>query len=290
MKLSKFEIEQLSEGIFEVFDDGIFVKVDAKDITTRESDSFTIKESMNIGIDPILIRYGKQIILIDTGLGWGLDHGSTYTNTSNLRTNLDIFGISPEEVTHVILSHLHYDHAAGSTYIDAETTTKATLPNAHYFVQKIEWLYAIESTTSKSSISHLDYNMDEMYKLYAEDRLVLINDTYFELLPGITLIHTGGHTPGHQIVKIQSNNEIGYYLGDLVPSEVHLNNYYMDGLDTDAIQAKKAKTLILRQAAKEAAALYFYHSIHTKAGKLSINKSNRYELTKLKSGYSDKVS
>ena len=82
MKLGKFEIEQLSEGIFEVFDDGIFVKVDAKDITTRESDSFTIKESMNIGIDPILIRNGKQIILIDTGLGWGLDHGSTYTNTS----------------------------------------------------------------------------------------------------------------------------------------------------------------------------------------------------------------
>ena len=64
----------------------------------------------------------------------------------------------------------------------------------------------------------------------------------------------------------------------------------MDGLDTDAIQAKKAKTLILRQAAKEAAVptLYFYHSIHTKAGKLSINKSNRYELTKLKSGYSIK--
>ena len=62
MKLGKFEIEQLSEGIFEVFDDGIFVKVDAKDITTRESDSFTIKESMNIGIDPILIRNGKQII------------------------------------------------------------------------------------------------------------------------------------------------------------------------------------------------------------------------------------
>ena len=55
----------------------------------------------------------------------------------NLRTNLDIFGISPEEVTHVILSHLHYDHAAGSTYIDAGTTTKATLPNAHYFVQKL---------------------------------------------------------------------------------------------------------------------------------------------------------
>jgi glyoxylase-like metal-dependent hydrolase (beta-lactamase superfamily II) len=165
--------------------------------------------------------------------------------------------------------------------VDSHSKTQATLPNAHYFVQKIEWLYAIEASTKKSSKAHLEYKMDEMYKLYAEDRLVLINDIYFELLPSITLIHTGGHTPGHQIVKIQSNNEIGYYLGDLVPSELHLNNYYMNELDTDAIQAKKAKTLILQQAVKESASLFFYHSTHKKAGKLNINRFKKYQFNVL---------
>ncbi len=285
MKFGQFEIEQLSEGIFEVFDDGIFHKVDAKDITARTTDAEGFRESMTVGIDPILIQNGKQVILLDTGLGWGLDHGSTYTYTSNLVTNLDIFGLTPEDVTHVVLSHLHYDHAAGSTFVDSGSKTQPTLPNAHYFVQKLEWLFAIESSTTKSSASHVDYHMDEMYKLHAEDRLVLINDASFELLPGITLIHTGGHTPGHQIVKLQSGNEFGYYLGDLVPSELHLNHYFMEGLDTDAIQTKKAKTLILRQAAKESATLFFYHSIHTKAGKISWNKEKLYQLSVLKSTY-----
>ena len=285
MKLGQFEIEQLSEGIFEVYDDGIFHKVDAKDITAGSVINSEYKESITIGIDPILIKTGKQVILLDAGLGWGLDYGSNYTNTSNLKTNLDIFGLKPEDVTHVVLSHLHFDHAAGCTFVDSESKTRATLPNAHYFVQKLEWLFAIESSASKASASHVDYQMDEMYKLHAEERLVLISDASFELLPGITLIHTGGHTPGHQIVKLQSDNVYGYYLGDLVPSELHLNHYFMGGLDTDALQAKKAKTLILRQAAKESAALFFYHSIHTKAGKLSIDDDKQYQLSVLKSTY-----
>lgn len=285
MKLGQFEIEQLSEGIFEVFDDGIFNKVDAKDITAGEVHTHELRESITLGIDPILIRSDKQVVLIDTGLGWGLDQGSIYTETSNLKTNLDIFGLKPEDVTHVVLSHLHYDHAAGSTFIDSNSKTRATLPNAHYFVQKLEWLFAIESSTTKSSASHVDYQMDEMYKLHAEERLVLITDTFFELVPGITLIHTGGHTPGHQIVKLQSGNDFGYYLGDLVPSELHLNHYFMAGLDTDPIQAKKAKTLILQQAARESAALFFYHSIYTKAGTLSWDKDEHYKLSVLKSPY-----
>ena len=281
MKFGEFEIEQLSEGIFEVHNEDIFHKVHAKNSTTKEIRSNADSTSARLGIDPILICNGKQNILLDTGLGWELDYGSTHKNSSNLKTVLDIFDLTPYDITHVVLSHLHFDHAAGCTYVDSHSKTQATLPNAHYFVQKIEWLYAIEASTKKSSKAHLEYKMDEMYKLYAEDRLVLINDIYFELLPSITLIHTGGHTPGHQIVKIQSNNEIGYYLGDLVPSELHLNNYYMNELDTDAIQAKKAKTLILQQAVKESASLFFYHSTHKKAGKLNINRFKKYQFNVL---------
>ncbi len=285
MKLGQFEIEQLSEGIFEVFDDGVFRKIDAKDITARPTESDSYSDSITIGIDPILIKTKKQCILLDTGLGWGLDHGSTYTETSNLVTNLDIFGLKPGDITHVVLSHLHFDHAAGSTFVDSGSKTRATLPNAHYFVQKLEWYYAIEQSMTASGTSHAEYHMDELYKLHAENRLVLITDSFFELLPGITLIRTGGHTPGHQIVKLQSDNKYGYYLGDLVPSELHLNQYFMDDFDTHSVEAKKAKTLILRQALKEEATLFFYHSIHAKAGTIILDPDNQYQLTEIKSGY-----
>ncbi len=285
MNIGRFSIEQLSEGIFEVVDDGVFHKLEASEITRNKPIDEHSSFIHTLGIDPILIRSGKQVILLDTGLGWGLDHGSMYTETSNLVTNLDIFGFKPEDVTHVVLSHLHFDHAAGSTFVDKLNSTQATLPNAHYFVQHLEWLYAAEQSSENPNGAHAGYQMDELYKLFAEDRLVLIKDRYFELIKGIELIHTGGHTPGHQIVKIQDNGETAYYLGDLVPSELHLNNYFMNQVDAEPLQAKKAKTILLKQAYEEKAMLIFYHSIHTKAGILMKDEYRNYILDSLKDSY-----
>lgn len=281
MKVGRFEIEQLSEGIFEVFDDGIFQKIDSADITARQQKSDIKKRSSAIGINPILIRDGKHNILLDTGLGWGLDHKSSYTDTSNLLTNLDIFGLSPSDITHVVLSHLHFDHSAGSTFVDSNTSTQPTMSYANYFIQKKEWYYALEQVDKKKHILGAGYELDEFYKLAAEDKLVMITDTYFELLPGIELIRTGGHTPGHQIVKIQDAGEKAYFLGDLIPSEHHLNHYAMRHMDIDPIQSKKAKTLILRQALKENSLLLFYHSVHAKAGKLEQDKDKKFILREI---------
>lgn len=278
MKIGRFEIEQLSEGIFETHKDGVFQKTDSAEITSRQQDSIFKSYSTPVGINPILIRDGKHIILLETGLGWGLDHNSRYANTSNLVTNLDIFGLSPADVTHVILSHLHFDHAAGSTFVNDKTATQATMPYSNYFIQKKEWHYALEQVGEKNMLKGAGYNLDEFYKLMAEDKLVMITDTYFEVLPGIEIIRTGGHTPGHQIVKIQDSGETAYYMGDLVPSEHHLNHYAMRQLDVDPIQSKKAKTLLLRQALKENACLLFYHSIHAKAGKLERDKDKKFVL------------
>lgn len=282
MKIGRFEVEQLSEGIFDVFDDGTFQKIDAGEITSKKEATDVPRKSTAIGIDPILIRDGKHIILLDTGLGWGLDAKSSYTDTSNLKTNLDIFGLTPSDVTHVVLSHLHFDHSAGSTFVDDSATTQPTMPYANYFVQKLEWHYAVQQVGQKNPVKGAGYNLDELYKLHAQEKLVMITDTYFELVPGITLIKTGGHTPGHQIVKIQDGGETAYYLADLVPSENHLNHYAMKQMDIDPIQSKKAKTLILRQAVKEKAALFFYHSIHVKNGVLVQDEEKRYALLEVK--------
>ncbi|MAL16211.1 MAG: hypothetical protein CL670_11470 [Balneola sp.] len=278
MKVGRFEIEQLSEGIFEAYNDGIFQKIDSADITAKQVKQGLNKSSSTIGINPILIRNGKQNILLDTGLGWGLDHKSKYNDTSNLLTNLDIFGLSPADITHVVLSHLHFDHAAGSTFVDESTSTQATMPYANYFIQKKEWYYALEQVDQKKNTLGAGYELDEFYKLAAEDKLVMITDTYFELVPGIELIRTGGHTPGHQIVKIQDSGETAYFLGDLVPSEHHLNHYAMRQMDIDPIQSKKAKTLLLRQALKENSLMLFYHSVHAKAGKLEQDEDKKFVL------------
>ncbi|SMO80693.1 MBL fold metallo-hydrolase [Gracilimonas mengyeensis] len=282
MQVGRFNIEQLSEGVFEVFEDGIIQKaehpVPGKPLQTELS----TKRPVSIGINPILVSDGKHHVLLDTGLGWGLDHKSQFTDTSNLLTNLEIFGLTPSDITHVVLSHLHYDHAAGSTYVDERTSTCPTMSYANYFIQKKEWYFALEQMSSGQQMAGAGYNLDEFYKLAAEDKLVMITDEAFELLPGIDIIRTGGHTPGHQIVKIHDGGEVAYYLGDLVPSEYHLNHYAMRQLDVDPVQSKKAKTLILRQASKENALMLFYHSIHAKTGKLERGKDKNFVLRDIK--------
>lgn len=282
MRVGKFEIEHLSEGIFEAFEDGSFRKIHSESITGSHPKTYGQELTAKIGIDPILIRSGKHNILVDTGLGWGLDHKSTYLDTSNLKTNLDIFGLTPHDITHVVLTHLHFDHAGGATYVDENISTQPTMSYANYFLQKKEWAYALQQVGQDQIQKGAHYDLDEFYKLAADQKLVQIVDSKFELLPGIELIRTGGHTPGHQIVKIQSEGDTAYILGDLVPSEDHLNHYAMKLMDVNPLQSKKAKTLLLRKAYEENAILLFYHSIHTKAGRLLKDVDRKYVLEDVK--------
>jgi len=282
MKIGKFEIEHLSEGIFEAFEDGSFSKVNSDSITGVPDNSYGKELTAKIGIDPILIKSGKHNILVDTGLGWGLDYNSSYLNTSNLKTNLDIFGLTPDDITHVVLTHLHYDHAGGSTFVNKDICTQATMGYANYFLQKKEWAYALQQVGKDQTQKGAHYDLDEFYKLAADDKLVFIVDSKFELIPGVQLIRTGGHTPGHQIVKIHSKGETAYILGDLLPSENHLNQYAMKFMDVNPLQSKKTKTLLLRDAFEESAVLLFYHSIHAKAGRLMKDIDRKYVLQEIK--------
>jgi glyoxylase-like metal-dependent hydrolase (beta-lactamase superfamily II) len=278
METGRFHIEQLSEGFFEIFGDGILQKMEPKRLENLKDDKSLGKYSSAIGIDPLFITDGNIYILLDSGLGWGLDHNSDFRQTSNVVTNLEIFGVQPDDIRFVVLTHLHYDHAAGSTYVNPDIETSATFPNAEYLVQKREWDFAVSSESQQSGLTGAGYNMDELYKLAAEDRLHFIDKDSFELVPGIDLLFTGGHTPGHQIVRVSDNGQTAYYPGDLIPTEYHLNHYAMKQLDHNPLQSKKFKTLLLKEAFNSGAYLFFYHSLYRKNGKLARDEHKKYVL------------
>ena len=278
MQIGNLTIEQLSEGFFEVFEDGTFQKMKPSRLDNLKEDPKIGKYSSAIGIDPLLIRKGDKNVLIDLGLGWGLDAGSKFKNTSNIVTNLDIFDLTPEEIDIVILTHLHFDHAAGASFISEDLKTCATFQNADYYLHAEEWKYALTQLEVKDRQVGAGYRLDEIYKLVAENRIRFIEDEIFVPLDGIYTIKTGGHTPGHMVVKINHENETAYFMGDLIPTEYHLNHYSMRSLDTDPIQSKKAKTLLLKQAYKENAQMFFYHSLFNKSGQLSRDQHKKYIL------------
>lgn len=280
MKFGRFHIEQLSEGFFEISKNGGIEKIHPSQREEHTGIPSPGKRASSvIGIDPLYVTDGSTHILMDTGLGWGLDHESDYSRNSNVRTNLDIFGVDTEKINFVILSHLHYDHAAGSTWLNPSLETTPTFPNAVYLVRRLEWEYALQTQIEGRSQNGAGYRLDEFYRLMASGRIQLIDEESFTLLPGIDLLQTGGHTPGHQIVRINNGQRDAWYLGDLVPTEYHLNHYAMKQMDYDPVQSKKFKTLLLREAFKNGSHLFFYHALYRKSGKLQKDRNRRYVLT-----------
>lgn len=275
MQLGRFTIEQLSEGQFELFADGKINRTPVSD--TDETASFAQQHNDLVGINPLYITDGEYHVLVDAGLGWGLDAKSSNTDVSNIRTNLRIFDIAPADITHVILSHLHYDHVAGISFTNEQTTTRATFPNATCVAQQSEWDFALEQIQYKTIHSKF-YELDDLYRLYADDFFEFIEADEKEIIPGIELIKTGGHTPGHQAIKIADQEQSAYYLGDLLPSATHLNYFDVAALDVNRVQAKRMKIQLLRRVYDENAFLFFYHDLASKACQLTMDDDQNYVL------------
>ncbi|HET6528511.1 MAG TPA: MBL fold metallo-hydrolase [Balneolaceae bacterium] len=276
MKLGSFTLELLSEGRFEIFKDGHINRSLVDEEAMLTADAFATQAAM-AGINPVLVKTASHNILLDSGLGWGLDSGSDYRNTSNVRTNLDIFGLRPEDITHVVLSHLHYDHAAGSSFTDNHPKVQATFPNAAYLVHEKEWEFAL-SQADHGEVNDLEYHLDDFYRLIADGRVEFLSGDSTQITEGVTALWTGGHTPGHQIVHLQNEGKHAYFLGDLLSSSAQLNEYDVSIRDVHPVQAKKKKVQLLRKACREQAILLFYHAAYVQSGRLIKTKSEHYSL------------
>ena len=151
-------------------------------------------------------------------------------------------------------------------------------PNAEYIIHRDEWNYALLQIDKNNKTPGAGYKLDELYRLVAQERFTFLEEEIYEPVGGVYAIKTGGHTPGHMIIKLKDSNETAYFMGDLIPTEYHLNHYSMRDIDVDPLQSKKAKTLLLKQALKEKAVMFFYHSLFKKSGQLSRDPQKKYIL------------
>lgn len=271
MQIGDFRIEQLSEGIFQMSASGSIQKV--RDPRTSDA---PVPDIDRAGLDPVLVDTGKTCVLLDAGLGMGLDFEEAERNTSNIVTNLEIFGYTASDISHVILSHLHMDHIGGISYTDALGCIRATLPNAVIHVQSAEWQAAVNSVHDGGHTAGPGYEPDNLYRLMADGRIHLIDQPRTEILPGFTVIQTAGHTPGHQIVRIHSAGASAYFAGDLLPNEQSLRKPVALHSDHDPVRTRKARALLAQQAWREKAVLLFYHSEFVKAGRVAYDKARRF--------------
>jgi glyoxylase-like metal-dependent hydrolase (beta-lactamase superfamily II) len=268
VQFGSFEIEQLSEGTFLASKSGVIDRYrpvfnDGADVLTAVGK----KKYKLFGIDPLLIKTPHGNVLLDAGIGYALDRRNPDPGISNLPTALEVLNVDPASIKYVVLSHLHEDHAKGLTFTDSENITRPVVPNATIYVQRAEWEYAMQQFENPPE-DHRYYNLDDLYSLVADGRFTFLEEQHKELLPGIEIIRTGGHTPGHQIVRLSEGGWVGYFLGDLQESPEYINSFMFREKEFDKVVALTQRSGWLKRAYDENALLFFYHGTTVKAARL----------------------
>lgn len=218
--------------------------------------------------DPILVRTGEHLAIIDTGIGNKLtDKQMRIHNVSSswdIPEQLEARGIAREDIDWVILTHCDFDHAGGVVMKNDRGTLELTFPKAVHIMQTREW----EDVKQPDLRAQSTYLPENFQLLEDSGRLELI-DGDRQPLPGIMLRHTGGHTRGYQTVELTSGGQTAIHLGDLCPTHAHLNPLWVMAYDNFPLEVIACKQRYLDQYQGSPAWFTFYHDPFVRACRLT---------------------
>jgi glyoxylase-like metal-dependent hydrolase (beta-lactamase superfamily II) len=225
-----------------------------------------------------------RLVLIDTGIGgdfnekygeklgpkfsemYAVDNGATSLVSSLKRLNF-----TTDDVTDLILTHLHFDHAgAASSWSHEAGKLVPTFKNAQYYVQRKNLETAqIPNRREKASYFPAAYE-----PLLEAGVLKLLDGPVDNLLPGISVAVSDGHTSGQQYVRISDGKTTLYYCGDVIPTSSHVRLPWVMGYDLRPLDLIEEKARLLEQAARESAYLFFEHDPYLDVTKVIADRAD----------------
>lgn len=275
MILGKFDLISISDGSFSL-DGGTMFGVVPRVLWEK---IYAPDESNRIGIplNCLLIKTFDANILVDTGIGKKFNEKFReiylVKQPPDLESGLAVLGLKPDDIDFVINTHLHFDHCGWNTIVSSfypsfsgvtHRTKKTdefdryncipTFPKAKYIIQKQEWYDA----THPNERTRASYIKENFIPLEDSGQLVLVEGEY-EIVPGVKVINTIGHTKGHQSVMIESEGKKAIFWGDFMPTSAHIRVPYLTSFDLYPLELIELKKKFLRQAVLENWLLIFEH-------------------------------
>ncbi len=271
MKFGDIEIFIASDGLFRLDGGAMFGVVPR--VLWEKTDPPDEKNRILMGLNCLLVVRDRERILIDTGIGDKFDEkfAKIYSvqREKTLLDELASLSVRPEDITHVIMSHMHFDHIGWNTRRNAAGEIVPVFPNAIYYAQRGEYEVA-NHPDERSRASYIKWNWEA---LETSGQLQLLDGTC-EVLPGIESVMAPGHTLYHTMVKITSAGKTAAFLADLVPTTSHLKTLYVMGYDLYPKLSMETKPKILQQAFEEQWLLIFEHAPRIRAGYLQRVEGN----------------
>lgn len=256
MKIGKYELHVLETGSFGL-DGGAMFGIIPKPLWSKFNPADELNRVTLHARNLLLVSESKKI-LIDSGIGGSWDEKFTkiYRLDLSVNTKQNSFyklGLKPEDITDVLLTHLHFDHTGGSTtFIDGVWVP--TYPNAKYHVQKKHFEWAI----NPSDRDRGSFIQNRFMPLHKEGLLNFI-DGEVPFDDEIDFLLINGHTFFQQMVKIHDTSNTILYCGDLFPFTSHIPLPYVMGYDLQPLITVQEKKKILPMAIEENWKLFFEH-------------------------------
>lgn len=236
------KIIPLSEGCFTIDSSKEFIPFDENKHLLLDRP----KGSLLVEIQPFVIITKNDIIIIDTGLG------IEKNERPQIHQNLMSVGINSSEVTKVLLSHLHKDHAGG--ILKKQPIASLNFPNATYFVHEKEF----ENAFSTNSVS---YNLDVLNELQSSSKLYLLKDEEGTIDNYIEYKITAAHSICHQVFWIREEGQIAFFGGDDAPQLQQMKHRFIAKYDFDGRKAMELRKEWWGKGQKEKWTFMFYHDI-----------------------------
>lgn len=263
MKLGNFDVISISDGYFRL-DGGAMFGVVPRVLWEKRMPPDE-QNRIQMGLFCLLIKTGKQNILVNTGIGnkYPPRYQEIYRiqHPPDLISSLAEHKVKPADINIVINTHLHFDHCGGNTIKTLDNTIVPTFPKARYIVQQSEW----EKATNPNERTRASYLQENILPLKEADVIDLIDGSK-EIVPGIMVKVTGGHTRGHQIVLIESEGQKAVYWSDLIPTIAHLDLPYIMGYDLYPEETLNQKRMLVDQAIKERWVCFWEHDPKVNCG------------------------
>lgn len=220
-----------------------------------------INNCCRLAMNCVLVWDEQRVVLLDTGVGNKSLGDLSYYNFCEEKNLLELLreeGFQPEQITDVVLSHLHFDHCGGCTAEVNAFETKVVFPKARHWVSKTQ----LQSALNPNELERDSYRLKDITTIMSAGLLRLI-DADFQLFEGFQLKIFEGHTRGQIVSFINTGEELCVFPGDLIPTKAHLSNTWISAYDVEPLKSLEAKKQFKELLKGEKIRILFYHdSIH----------------------------
>lgn len=259
MVMESLELQDLSfrwlDGGVTRMDGGAMFGVVPKPLWSRKYEVNDLNQ-IELRTDPIFFQLDGKNILIESGIGKGKLTDKQKRNygvseESSIEESLQSLALKPADIDIILMTHMHFDHACGLTRYEGDELV-SVFPNAVIYTSQTEW-DEMRNPNIRSKNTYWKENWESIahqVKAFKDE---------IEVLDGVKMIHTGGHSNGHSIILIERGEDKLIHMADLMPTHAHKNPLWVLAYDDYPMTSIHAKEKWIRKAMDEGYWFLFYH-------------------------------